>query len=238
MPRVAVVIPCYNEAERLDPERIQELVSGDDLVALVVDDGSSDGTLEVLSSIARQHPDKVEVLALPQNCGKGEAVRAGMLAAALKADVVGYCDADFSTPPSEMLRLVALLEELGADVVTGARIARLGADIDRRTSRHYLGRVFATAAALALGRQVYDTQCGAKIFRKTDALEAALSEPFVSKWAFDVELLGRLLGLGSSVVEVPLGEWRDIGGSKLGGMAAVRAGIDLVQIAWALRRWR
>ena len=69
----------------------------------------------------------------------------------------------------------------------------MGTDIRRSAVRHYTGRLFATAGSLVLGVPVYDTQCGAKAFRVTDALRAALAEPFVSRWAFDVEVLGRLL---------------------------------------------
>ncbi|MDQ1419024.1 MAG: hypothetical protein QOJ52_986, partial [Acidimicrobiaceae bacterium] len=81
----------------------------------------------------------------------------------------------------------------------GSRIARLGSTIERTARRHLLGRVFATAASVALGCQVYDTQCGAKVFRVTPALTVALQRPFRSAWAFDVELQSRLLTGGPSV---------------------------------------
>jgi len=236
MSRVVIVIPCYNEAARLDRAQVAELVDGADVETLLVDDGSTDGTLEVLEGLAAEHPGKVRVLALATNGGKAEAVRCGLREACASAEVVGYCDADFATPAHEMRRLVDELESTGVDVVTGARIARLGAEIDRHPGRHYVGRVFATAASLALGRPVYDTQCGAKVFRVDAALEDALATPFHSRWAFDVELLGRLLARGASIREIPLEIWHDVGGSKLRLRDMVKASLDLVAIARSLRR--
>jgi dolichyl-phosphate beta-glucosyltransferase len=111
--------------------------------------------------------------------------------------------------------------------------------------RHYLGRVFASAASLALGIQVYDTQCGGKVFRSSPALRAALSRPFISRWAFDVELLGRLLfphsGTSISVndiVEHPLRVWRHTPGSKLTLASMAAAALDLGLIAFELGRRR
>ena len=95
-------------------------------------------------------------------------------------------------------------------------MALLGHRIERSWARHYLGRLFATASSQVLGLPVYDTQCGAKVFRDGPALRAALATPFTSRWAFDVELLGRLgTGADRRFLEVPLERWHDVGGSKL-----------------------
>jgi glycosyltransferase involved in cell wall biosynthesis len=189
----------------------------------------------------------VRVHGLARNRGKGEAVREGLLRAlASGATAVGYLDADLSTPPEEMLGLLAVLEDPKIQVVLGSRVSLLGRRIQRRRARHYLGRVFASVASIALRLPVYDTQCGAKIFRRGPALEAALGSPFGSRWAFDVELLGRLL-VGedgtpqlseADFVEVPLHRWRDVKGSSLSPWHALTAGKDLLRIAWQLRRRR
>src|SRR5690606_36252433 len=222
---VIVVIPCYNEVERLDEAQVLALCEEPSTSVVLVDDGSRDGTAALLDRIASRAPaGRVRYLVLPENRGKAEVVRAGLLDALSRgASVVAYADADFATPPSEILRLRRELERSGALVAMGARIARLGAHIDRKASRHYLGRVFATGASLVLGLAVYDTQCGAKLFRDTPALRHALGQPFSSRWAFDVELIGRLCAGGpgappiapSQMIEVPLRTWIDIGGSKL-----------------------
>jgi hypothetical protein len=120
----------------------------------------------------------------------------------------------------------------------------LGRSIERNYTRHYVGRVFATCASLSLGLPVYDTQCGAKLFRRTDALAAALATPFTSRWAFDVELLARLVrpqrGVApidiSRIREEPLLTWTDIPGSKLRPWAALRGGFDLLRLAVKTRR--
>lgn len=237
-----IVIPCYNEAKRLDVGQVEALVADPRLKVLMVDDGSSDGTGELLASLAASQP-RVRVLTMPANAGKAEAVRAGLNQAlgggseGGGVDVVAYADADFATPASELIRLVDELERSGASVVMGSRVARLGADIARSRARHYLGRVFASVASVILKLPVYDTQCGAKVFRDGPVLRRALALPFGSRWVFDVELIGRLTDEGCSpaltaadFLEVPLLRWHDVGGSKLGALSMLKAGWELLRL--------
>jgi hypothetical protein len=138
------------------------------------------------------------------------------------------------------------MENRGAKGALGSRVALLGSRIERRWYRHYLGRVFATAASLILRLPVYDTQCGAKLFRNTEALRAALGRPFFTRWAFDVELLNRMLResdapLGvDDLIEIPLREWRDKAGSRMGVPQMLRGGLELLTLAArsASVRWR
>ncbi len=244
----AIVVPCYNEARRLPQSEFRGLLEKDASVKLVfVDDGSSDGTLDVLRELERKSPGRVFVVQQPVNQGKAEAVRSGLRHALehlfQKNDdvIVGYLDADLATPVDEALRLLARIRGAPCDVLLASRVALLGRDIRRTTPRHYLGRVFASVASAILNMRVYDTQCGAKFFRKTPALVAALEEPFNSRWAFDVELLGRLTRGAhpiptDRIIEEPLVVWRDVGNSKLGPLQMSGAGVDLVKIAWFLRR--
>ena len=228
-----IVVPCYNEQHRLDVDALLQLAGTARVKLLFVNDGSTDGTAQVLDTLAHG-ATTVEVIDLPVNVGKGEAVRRGLVhAMAHDVDVVGYYDADLSTPPGELLRLVDVLMDCppGRVAVLGSRVARLGTVIERSPYRHYLGRVFASAASLALGVRVYDTQCGAKLFRVTPSLAAALERPFRSVWAFDVELLYRLImGDGTiaplrpdAFVEVPLEAWTAGEGSRVRPAAAVGA---------------
>ena len=247
MPKAVVVIPCYNEAERLNEREFLPLLERNGIELVFVDDGSSDGTAALLRGIAAREPARIGVLELLRNGGKADAVRQG-LSQALEhgAQIVGYMDADASTRAPEILRLLEEMEARGADVVLGARVQLLGSDVRRRRSRHYLGRIFATAASAMLELPVYDTQCGAKLFRDTAALRLALATPFVSRWAFDVELLGRLLTGDADtpaiprerVLEVPLREWCDVAGSKLGLTSMVKSGLELLAIGARLRRIR
>ncbi len=248
-PRAAIIVPCFNEERRLDRRGFHGFAA-EPVEIIFVDDGSTDGTRAVLEGICKELAAQAipaRSIVLEKNGGKGEAVRRGMLEALRAgAAVVGYYDADLATPPSELSRLVRALSERSVDVALAARVALLGHLIERRAPRHYLGRVFATAASMVLGMPVYDTQCGAKIFRRTPALEAALKVPFSGRWAFDVELLGRLrAGTKTSpglpvtrFLEMPLLEWRDIAGSTLTPFSFPLLGLELLRIAFALRRWR
>jgi glycosyltransferase involved in cell wall biosynthesis len=221
-----LVVPCYNEEKRLPLEALRELAtSREDLHLFLVDDGSTDQTFALLERAQQElSPARVTAHRMPKNGGKAEAVRQGMRACLARgATKVGYADADFATPASEILRLLTILETSRYEVVIGSRVLRLGSDIQRSPVRHVLGRVFATLASRAIDAPVYDTQCGAKWFRASAALDHALDRPFGSRWVFDVELLARLMGrVGTgphlsegAFLEVPVHAWRDVSGSKL-----------------------
>jgi len=240
-----VVVPCYNEEQRLDIERFGALAESERIRLLFVNDGSTDDTGRVLTTLVTSS-NGVEVLELPRNVGKAEAVRLGLVRAVESgAPIVGYYDADLATPPHELLRLLDILEaKPDLSVVTAARVALLGRDIVRRATRHYLGRFFATGAALVLRQCIYDTQCGAKLFRVTPSFVAATAKPFRSSWIFDVELIGRLLRgsdsaepvPASAFEEIPLREWHHVPGSKLGVREMVRALVDLLVLELQLNR--
>src|SRR6185437_8820913 len=173
MKQVALVVPCFNEEERLDPAAfVAARVEGVALELVFVDDGSTDGTRGVLEALRARHPDRVRVVAQPVNGGKAEAVRRGVLDAfERRPDAVGFWDADLATPLSELPLLVQVLQERPeVEIVFGSRVKLMGRRIERRPWRHYLGRIFATAASVALTLPVYDTQCGAKLFRATPAV--------------------------------------------------------------------
>jgi glycosyltransferase involved in cell wall biosynthesis len=246
VPAISIVIPCYNEAARLQAAEFQRLAEGPGVHLQFVDDGSSDRTGDLLRQIAQGRPN-ISVLTLSPNRGKGEAVRRGLLEALGRhPGILGFIDADFSTPVSEVERLLAVMEGSPASVVMGSRVQLLGMHIERYWYRHYFGRVFASAASLILHLPVYDTQCGAKFFRPTPALQLALSEPFHTRWIFDVELIGRLLAGGSGApplgrqdfLEVPLQIWRDVKGSKVSLWDVPLVLVQLATIWRALRRWR
>jgi len=239
-----VVVPCYNEAKRLDAAAVLHLVDTEPRVALLfVDDGSTDATARLLEDLSRSRPESISYFSLAVNSGKTEAVRRGVLAALERRPAfVAYWDADLSTPLDMVPLFLAELDRnahlLG---VLGSRIRRLGADIDRLALRHYAGRIFATLASAVLGMAVYDTQCGAKMFRATDDVARAFSEPFQTRWILDVEMLARLrrdLGaevLASRLFEMPLPRWRDVAGSKLTMAQGAAAFVDLWRI-WRTTR--
>jgi len=241
-----LVVPCYNEADRLDPRSyLRVLDSHPGLDLAFVNDGSTDDTQRILSGLAEARPGRVHLLGRAQNLGKAESVREGILFALDRsADTVGYWDADLSTPweaLDDFLSVLANRPEI--EMVFGARVKLLGREIQRHAWRHYLGRVFATVVSGMLDLPIYDTQCGAKIFRTSEALRAAFDESFFSRWLFDVELIARLMTqypggarrFEKTVCEIPLSGWRDVTGSKLSGVSYLRAASDIFRIYWHYR---
>lgn len=241
-PDLALVVPCYNEAARLDPEAFVQFITMHPGVRLVmVDDGSVDGTADVLERIRAAAPAAVTTLRLEANRGKGEAVRAGIVAAiAGNPAIVGFFDADLSTPLRAIDDFLAVLKgRPDVEFVLGSRVLLMGRDVKRRAWRHYLGRVFATGVSYALDLPVYDSQCGAKMLRVNAATGALFATPFRSRWIFDVELIARYLRLPVNpgersrrdrLYELVLPAWHDKPGSKLRWYDFGRAMIDLGHI--------
>ena len=241
MQRVALVVPCFDEERCLDVEAfLGARLEGRELELVFVDDGSTDGTRRVLEEIRAQRAGPTTIVDQHPNAGKAAAVRRGVLdALERRPDAVGFWDADLATPFSELPAFVDVLEQRPeVDIVVGSRVKLMGRHIERRAWRHYLGRMFATAASLALELPVYDTQCGAKLFRVTPAVGRVFEAPFLARWVFDVELLARLLAAHPggpdeaerSIYELPLGQWADVHGSKVKAADFVKAAVDLAVI--------
>jgi glycosyltransferase involved in cell wall biosynthesis len=248
MATAKIVIPCYNEEKRLPIETFIEFVSSPhNITFLFVDDGSTDGTLSLLESLRDRDPDRFALLCIPKNCGKAEAVRRGLLATLEESSAyVGFWDADLSTPLNGIIEFIDFAESHPKiELIMGSRVRLLGRQIERRASRHYLGRFFATAVSLILDMPVYDTQCGAKLFRVLPDLHRLFDRSFSCRWIFDVEIIARLGDLRRTVAnprsegiiyEFPLSEWRDVGGSKLTYADFLYAGRDLLLIWYSYRR--
>lgn len=229
-PSTCVVVPCYNEETRFDSAAFDAyLASTHDVSFVLVNDGSRDATLGVLEALAAKHPSRVRVLDVQPNQGKAEAVRRGMLLATEGStfEYAGFWDADLATPLDAIAVFIAVFHRLErVDVVFGTRVGLLGRQIDRKPSRHYLGRMFATGASIVLSLPVYDTQCGAKLFRVNDVNRGLFATRFLSRWIFDVELVARYCRERSGLIgiyEQPLDQWRDVGESKVRPIDFVRA---------------
>ena len=244
-----IVVPCYNEAARLEVRAFEAFLERSEGVSLLmVDDGSTDGTSRVLEQLRAAHPQRVSVLGLGANVGKAEAVRRGVkLALRRSPAMVGYWDADLATPLDAILQFRSVLVERPEfALVMGSRVGLLGRKIRRNWKRHYLGRMFATAASLVLSLPVYDTQCGAKLFRVTRETAQLFDRPFHTRWIFDVEILARMMAatLGDDrsaaemIYEFPLDRWEDVPGSRLRAHHFLVAALDLAVIRWRYRRRR
>ena len=240
-PRKLIVVPAYNEAARLDLAAFAGAIAAEPgLEVIFVNDGSTDDTAGLLDAFVDSHGPQARVLHLAENQGKAEAVRQGLLRAlesianddTSKEDWVGYWDADLAAPLNQIHDLIDHGLQVGADAVLGSRTRLLGRDIRRSRLRHFVGRVFATVASVYLGVRIYDTQCGAKVFRAGASIRNAVVQPFRSRWIFDVELIERLLSDGATIVEFPLHAWSAVADSRLGASAyllALRDGVRLVR---------
>ena len=226
MSTCTVVVPCFNEAARLDVKAFAAFTAHTDVHFLFVDDGSTDDTIRVLRELESLCPERIRVHPLSSNVGKAEAVRLGLVEACRsRPTYVAFWDADLATPLDDIVPFAQLLDSRPEiEMVFGSRVNLLGRSVHRRLLRHYVGRVFATAAAAVLGLGIYDTQCGAKMFRATDRFIAQLQEPFIGGWIFDVEMIARdvrtrrgtdLPPTSTVIYEFPLTVWRDVAGSKI-----------------------
>jgi glycosyltransferase involved in cell wall biosynthesis len=248
MSRTIVVVPCFNEARRLNMRAIQEYGRrGDGAQLLFVDDGSSDETLELLAHLHGNNPNCFSFLRLERNGGKAEAVRQGMLRALQSTpDYIGFWDADLATPLADIEPFCRVLDaKPNIELVIGTRMRLLGHKIDRRPLRYWLGRLFANTASLALGVRVFDTQCGAKLFRVTPHLPQLLDRPFMTRWIFDVEIMARiararrgstLAPLCEILYELPLDSWQDVAGSTVTGGDFLKAIGEMSRIYWTYLR--
>ncbi len=240
MAETIIVVPCYNEARRLPVETFQTFANRVRTIKfLFVNDGSTDTTLQVLKTLQESDPETFDIHTLAKNAGKAEAVRQGLLKSlASGPDYVGFWDADLATPLDAISEFCDLLDSRpNIEMVFGARVQLLGRAIRRNMLRHYLGRLFATVASFLLGVSVYDTQCGAKLFRVTPRLNALFREPFITRWIFDVEIIARLIQADAAhspaqdvIYETPLSEWRDVKGSKITPGDFFRAAFEMIAI--------
>ncbi len=213
--QLSVVIPAYNEAARL-PRYLEEVVSyltsrGEPWEVVVVDDGSTDATPDVVRAMTARAP-AVRLLRQEPNAGKGAAVRAGMVSA--RGAWRLFADADGATPIAEWKRLEAALAA-GADLAIGSRaMAAAGVVVRARRHRVVAGRLF-NRVVESLGLPgIEDSQCGFKAFTAAAAADL-FPRLHTTGFGFDVELLLRARARGWRMVEVPV-NWEDQPESKVG----------------------
>ena len=228
MPELTVVIPCYNEASRLP--RLFDLVRANralDWEWLFVDDGSTDDTASLVQALVAEIPDKVALHALPANCGKGRAVREGLLRA--RGDLVGFVDADLAASPLDF-RPFLQNDELhaGRCVIIGIRLKTHDGRVRRHLHRHLMGRVFQTLVSTVSGLNCYDTQCGFKLLSRDRARELA-GHLRCDGFCFDVELLLLADRLGLRIVEYLI-QWEEQGHSRVRPWHIVQMFFDIWRI--------
>ncbi len=264
MRSTCLVIPCYNEAARLNlPEFIDGLQNNPLLCLVFVNDGSKDQTASILFALhqnaALDIQSRLHILNIPTNQGKAEAVRNGLLFArnplnysaqhsaleyvssfSIHCDYYGFWDADLATPLSELEWFYDFQGNTDRAMIIGSRIARLGSSIERTLFRHYSGRLFATLISQGLGWKVHDSQCGAKIMQP-ELIPICFNKAFYTSWLFDVEILLRMQqhygkNAESMVIEVPLTSWKDVKGSKIGWSDFIKIPFQIWRVFRAYKR--
>jgi len=238
-PHLAVIIPAYNEEDRMRPtlERVAEYFGGQPYTwsVTVVSDGSTDSTCTIVREFAATHPAFALIDAAP-NRGKGHAVRQGMLQ--VEGDYLLFSDADLATPIEEIEKLLPQVVAGRFDLAIGSRpLKESNLEIRQPFYREFAGRAFNAAVQLMAIRGIKDTQCGFKVFRR-DVARDIFSRCKLNGFGFDFESLMIACDLGYSIDEVPI-RWRHQEGSKV---RLVRDGLrmlrDLVGLRCAGKRRR
>lgn len=236
---VGVVIPCYNEEDRLSGEDFKVFAHKNLGYHLCfVNDGSTDRTLEVLEELRKGNPDNISVYDCEKNGGKAEAVRQGTLHLVKdeQLDYIGFLDADLSTDFRDFDDLVKTIETSDFKIVSGSRITRMGANIAKESARAIISITINKIIQTILGMPFKDTQCGAKIMDREIA-SLMFKDKFITKWLFDVEIFMRMRKYyGKSeakklICEQPLKRWIHADGSKLSMKDSVKIVGQLGQIA-------
>ena len=236
--KVVIIIPCYNEADRLDTNKfIDYLSKNTHLHFIFIDDGSTDNTNLIIKQIILKFNSLASLLINETNKGKAESVRLGVIESyKMNPDFIGFLDADLAAPIGEIDNLLKIIKkDKTKEVVFASRIQLIGSEIKRNYFRHFFGRVFATVVSNILNLPVYDTQCGAKIFSRK-ICDDIFYEQFISPWLFDVELFARLLnvyGIERTIqmsYEHPVSKWVDIDGSKVKPIYFLKAPFELLKI--------
>ena len=236
--KVVIIIPCYNEADRLDTNKfIDYLSKNTHLHFIFIDDGSTDNTNLIIKQIILKFNSLASLLINETNKGKAESVRLGVIESyKMNPDYIGFLDADLAAPIGEIDNLLKIIKkDKTKEVVFASRIQLIGSEIKRNYFRHFFGRVFATVVSNILNLPVYDTQCGAKIFSRK-ICDDIFYEQFISPWLFDVELFARLLnvyGMERTIqmsYEHPVSKWVDIDGSKVKPIYFLKAPFELLKI--------
>lgn len=243
--RTTIIIPCYNEANRLHLEVFLNFARQHPNISFVfIDDGSKDLTINLLCGAMAALPKQIDVLMMARNAGKAEAVRHGLKFAVKRGDkYVGFLDADLATPLNAINDFISVVDRLdNIDVVFGSRSGGLGRRVYRNLHRKLISLVCATMGRMATGLALKDTQCGAKLFRNTPHLKACLDAPFTAGWLFDVELFLRISNPNKKTrknfFEYPVLEWTEIPGSNIKFSDVIKGGLSMTSLIfnqWKIR---
>jgi len=222
---IYLVIPCFNEAKRLQISYWEEIISSPNLGEtkfLFVDDGSLDGTYEILNRFIKH--GRVEAISLAVNMGKANAIRLAfqkiLETSFFDCDLIGFIDSDSAIDSQEVIDILSSLENQSKhfDAFFFSRVKLSGSKIKRSEIRHFISRIIYTYIARGWSWAPYDTQCGFKFFRNSGVVTEVISTPFRTRWFFDIEFMNRLsvrMGNTLNIKEIPLHYWQERTESKI-----------------------
>jgi dolichyl-phosphate beta-glucosyltransferase len=230
-PQLSIVIPCYNEEERLPRtiEQIERYLDGKGVSyeLILVDDGSTDGTRMVMDAAAERN-GFVRLEALPRNRGKGRALADGV--AASKGAEILVTDADLSTPIEEVEKLQAELDD-GAGVAIASRALRASrVEVSQPIYRVLMGKAFNLLVQAVLLPGIWDTQCGFKLFR-AEVAHDAFAGLTTDGFGYDPEVLYRAKKRGVRIAEVPV-VWRNSAPTKV---SPIKSSLDMFRHVLRIR---
>jgi glycosyltransferase involved in cell wall biosynthesis len=226
-----VVIPCFNEERRLNPVFFVDLVNTHACELIFVDDGSTDNTYNVISSLPLAQAS-FEIIRLDKNRGKANAIRVGLNHALIKGyEFIGLYDADGAIHPQDMGNAFQIIGgSTDINVVSGARILLAGNNVSRLNHRRWMGRIIATLVSLIMGLQIYDPQSPCKVYRAS-CLAVISKFNIKTKWFVDAEILKFLSREQDKssrwLVEFPVTNWKDVAGSNISCKSSLRVLQDL-----------
>lgn len=225
---IGIVVPCFNEEARFDVDYWTDIISDlTDIDWLFVNDGSSDNTFYILSSLSKQ--TGIKVLENKINKGKAETIRLGILELTKGPQhyqFVGYIDSDGAFEKNDIKNITSKailsnLERNQDDIFLGSRVKLAGSKIKRSSSRHYMGRLVSTFITHGWENSPYDSQCGFKLIRVSSYFKEVLNFEMKTRWFVDIELIARMSNAKKSEIklqEIPLHYWEEVSGSKINPM--------------------
>ena len=221
---ISIIIPAYNEENRLGKtlKTVKNFMVGKEYEIIVVDDGSTDTTVEVAKNAG------VVLVENKVNKGKGYSVKNGVMQA--KGDYILFSDADLSTPIDELRAFLRLIQEY--DLVIGSRgLKESNIQIKQPKYRHFIGKAFNTLVRTLTGLSIKDTQCGFKLFRRDVALKI-FPKLTINRWGFDVEILYLAKKFGYKIKEQPV-TWLNVEGSKVSPLKdSIKMFFEILKIRW------
>jgi glycosyltransferase involved in cell wall biosynthesis len=237
--KVVIIIPCFNEAERINLSYFNILCRLNSTAWVFVDDGSTDGTSKILKKYSNKK--NIIYLKLSHNVGKSNAIAHGMNYASSKISNIGWIgfldsDGAFATSDVEnIIKMTSFIERY--DAIYTSRVKMAGRNIKRNNTRHVIARLITSLFGLVWKDIPYDTQSGFKLYKYSDNFNSIFIKPFKTKWFFDIELSIRYLMYKKkniNVWEEPVSTWVDIPGSKINYRQSLRISLEVIYIFYLL----